>query len=566
MKTKELQQISDREVKRVKFSGNSKVKSFAKRKQEPHFKAHTDLKTREIEISHDENYSGNSEQIISDVTRHEIAHTGSLQYSGCPRTCDLGTKLIFEPIYEVLKKKKFSRADVRYAENALEDSLLHCDLNSDTALNGVTEFFQDVAQNSPNAKVPEFYSAHILLNTFLWGNKKQKKNLRRYLTNSEKVQTAVKNFISRTGLNQLRSQSTKNKEELRKFLMNESNWESISRIYAEEFSNLMTPGYALPLINDSGAGTKGREDEDDSEEGNSIQKERESDEYKRQRIKESEQKEEPLPNWIDNKEALKLIYEENAHDLMIKAGGKDKARTIPLVNIGKREFDPNNDDFSNVRPARDPKTGQIKLWKPRTSINYPLPIRNNNEGFPRNKWILLDCSGSMTSGLNRGDSGNSVIIPWGDLSRYHFSTSAIFGYLKYLSRSGLANGNLGLIAYSEKGNTRVAKGVAEIKELALDPEFGSTYLDMNKIRQTILGRDNLVFTISDGNFDNWGSIKPAFLQFARGQKNYFHLQIGIDGDYTNELREASLEVVPILTADLEEKLIDLTKQTREQYK
>jgi len=560
--TQQLQKVSDTEVARVSYSGKSKVKAKIKSPNKPHFKAKTSLDTKEISINYDENYPFDLKSATRDLTRHEIDHHGSGKYAGCPRSVDLSTKAIYEPIYEVLSEKGFSRADARYAENALEDCLLHCDLHQDTALNGITDFFRDNGENSPKQKVGEFYSAHILLNTFLWGNKKQKRTLAKYLEQTPEVQETVRNFVQRLGLQNLRKDSVRNREKLREFLMDEKNWQNISRVYAEEFSRLMKPGYAKPLPNDSGAGTKGRESEDDSDEGNEFQKERESGEYKLKRIDEGESDGSGIPKWIDTDKALKEIYQRKANSLLIKSSGSSPQRSIPVVNLGSKNYDPEMHSGSHTRPKLNLETGEVDLVLPRTRITIPLPSRPDNSGFPKNKWVLLDCSGSMVHPIGNS-SGNNSVIPWGNNSKYHQSVSALFGFHKFLSASGLATGDIGLIAYSEEDKTRVARGISASQDLAIHPEFGLTYLDMGVVEREVQGKDNLVFTISDGDFDNWEEIQKRFLAFARNQKAFFHLQIGREGSCVQDMKARGVQVVPVLrSADLENILIDLTKSQR----
>ena len=561
--TQQLQEISDKEVARVSYSGKSKVEAKLKKQNFPHLKAQTDLRTGAIDIKYDERYPFDLESATKDLTRHEINHHGAGQYAGCPRTIDLSTKSVYEPIYAVLSEKGFTQADVRYAENALEDSLLHCDLHQDSALDGVTDFFRDNGEVSPNKKVGEFYSAHILLNTFLWGNKQQKKTLAKYLEQTPDVQETVRNFVHRLGLQNLRKDSIRNKEKLREFLMDETNWPEISKVYAEEFSRLMKPGYAKPLPNDSGAGTSGREDEDDSDEGNEFQKGRLTTEYKLKRIDEGETDGSGIPQWIEPDEALKEVYRRNATSLLIRAKGEAPQRSIPIVRLGAKQYDPSRHSPAHVRTHLNFETGEIELVVPRTQITFPLPSRPDNSGFPRNKWVLLDCSASMTESLDGDSRKNSSVIPWGNNSKYHHALSALFGFNRYLASQGLATGDIGLVSYSPKRNTRVAKGISESEDLAINPEFDLTYLDMDKVEESINGKDNLVFTISDGNFDNWAEIRDKFYDFAKRQKAFFHLQIGQNGTCVTDMKSRGIEVVPILrSSDLEKILIDLTKAQR----
>ena len=68
----------------------------------------------------------------------------------------------------------------------------------------------------------------------------------------------------------------------------------------------------------------------------------------------------------------------------------------------------------------------------------------------------------------------------------------------------------------------------------------------------------MVYTISDGEIQNWSSIKNEFIKKAK-EHYYFHLQIGPGNVMTNDLEKNGLEVVEIYNAqDLANKIIEIT--------
>ena len=206
-------------------------------------------------------------QIVADnVTKHEIDHVGYKGLKGCPRTVEMHVEHFAEPMATVICPKGYTMDDVSYITNCLQDTILHDDLSAIDSLEGITEFFADVGRHNPYS---DFYEAHVRLNMYLWGNRHEKTLLREPLMRKSKkkklIQEVLQNFIKRTGIGKIKKKMMINgKEEevkdsygIRNFLNNEENWKSVSIIYAEEFSKLMQPGYAMPILNHSGEDTKG---------------------------------------------------------------------------------------------------------------------------------------------------------------------------------------------------------------------------------------------------------------------------------------------------------------------
>ena len=74
------------------------------------------------------------------------------------------------------------------------------------------------------------------------------------------------------------------------------------------------------------------------------------------------------------------------------------------------------------------------------------------------------------------------------------------------------------------------------------------------------GEGNLIYTISDGEIENWSSIRNEFIKKAK-EHSYFHLQIGSGNEMTKDLGRNGMNVVEIHDAnDLANKVIEITDE------
>ena len=553
----QIQETVERECYRGGFDSQVSVKE---RTSKPHFEMHTSLETRDTVIGYhpeyEETHPGKTEIVTRDGARHEINHHRYEGFNGCPRILDNHSSLIYEPMADILMQQGFSPEDVHYCSNAFEDTILHSDLSKGFSLEGITHFFEDVGETQENQKFTPFYQAHSLLNMYLWGNKKQRRTLNKFYTNDEKVREVLTNFIQRTGLNELKTDGLKDRQKLRNQLNNEQNWPELARIYAEEFSKLMQQGYALSLPNHTGSGTKGREQESSEAEGNEFDKEMKSKKFKKVRIKRAYESEEETPIWMNDFEALDLLYESLAQQLKIKAETFTKHSQMPVSWYGKRDFNPEKDDFKHIG-FKINEQGKLEIEKKRYTYDIPLEVKIHQRGFPKARFVLLDTSGSMTQGFDR-DNGSTKIIPWGDKSKYHGALVEWYGFLEYLKQNHLLN-QTGISLANFGSRTDVGNGLIEAKKTALNPQFsGSTKINLNKVKSMFEGINNLIFTISDGEIENWSSIKDEFIKKAK-DNIYFHLQLGEENEMTGDLEDEGFHVEYIRTADeLRGRTVDLT--------
>jgi hypothetical protein len=581
MQTK-LETIAQQERYKGDFPREISVRQFTPSVKTPDFKAHTNLRTKETEISYNPDYaeenSQKTEVIVRDVSRHEINHHRYKGFNGCPRNLDNAVELIFEPIYNTISNQGYSQQDASYMENTLEDTILHTDLSRGNSLEGIAAFFDNVGTHSQ--KFTKFYEAHVKLNMMLMGSKKQRRSMGKFYTHQEEITEVLKSFLERTGLSGLTQEvghtlekrdgklvkiggkTVKDRQKIRDFLNDENNWPEIARIYAEEFSKLLEPNYAMPIFNHSGAGTNGRESEDASNEGNEFDAEMNTRAYKAKRVKQADADKENVPKWINPIEALDILYESLAQRLEINAEVFTRTDTMPILWYSNRPFDPEKDDFKRVSFGFDDH-GDIELRKKRFHEDIPLEVKVSERGFPKARFVMLDTSGTMSYAFDGSrDIGNTKIVPWGDKSRYHGALVEFWGFLEYLKQNHLLN-QTAIDLASFDSETFIGRGLTKAKEIALRPRFGGdTRIELDKIQEMFEGRGSLIFTICDGAVYNWDKIKKDFIA-AASKHAYFHLQIGeldtTSRQVVKDLKESGFHIEHIKTAqDLRGRVVDLT--------
>ena len=554
-----ISEIATKEIRNGGFSGSHQVKRM---NEKPHISGSINTNGfNRIEIGYNPDYDNEQLLImVRDVSRHEVNHRRYNGFNGCPRNLEYHVEKIYGPIADVLKEKDFSSADAHYIANALEDSILHSDLSGRFALDGISEAFSDVGESSENNQYTLFYDAHVKLNMFLWGNKRQKRQLKRYFVHNKekqkKIAKVVQDFLKKSGLKEI----GRDRHKVRAFLNDKDNWQKIARAYAEEFSELMEHSYAMPLFNHSGKGTKGREVElpRGLVEGNEFDREMETEEYKIKRIQRAYDSEDKTPSLMDSFESLDLLYQSFARKLNLKVETYTESEQRPVYWYGQRPFDPENDNLKNVT-FEISEEGRIELRKRRYSEAIDIPHKISPKGFPETRFCLMDTSGSMawSPDGNAENTGRKGIIPWGDNSRYHYALLGWYGLLEYLKQNHLLNQTeIGFGNFS--GETRISKGLEDAKRNALSPQFGITQIESGKISEIFSGNGNLVYTISDGEIGNWNNIRNEFIKGAKNHY-YFHLQIGPVNEMNRNLTEKGLNVVEIHNAqDLAEKVIEIT--------
>ena len=567
----EVEETVRRELSLGGYQGSYTISEHA---GQPNFNAGVDMKTlSEMQLAYNPAYEKKHPSktviVMSDIPKHEINHKEYRGLKGCPRNLENHVALIAEPISKVITPKGYGSQDIHYVANALEDTILHSDLGRKFKLEGITAFFEDIGDSSPNKKYTQFYEAHARFNAMLFGKKNDKKVLQKYFTNDKKARDEIlkvlNDFFEEVGINELKydleGKKVRDKEKIRAFLNDETNWPKISTVYAKHFSKLMKPAYAMSLPNHSGKGTKGKEDDkpqkSEPTEGNEFDKAMEKPEYKKQRVQRAYSEDTGVPSWMKSYEALDMLYQTLAQRLDIKVQTFTQEMQKPIFYYGTRPIDPERDNLKHIGVGFN-DLGQIEIKKKRWHENLAIPYKHHPEGFPKARFCLIDTSSSMKDDINNGNRiGKQSIIPWGDQSKYHFALLGWYGFLEYLKQNHLLS-QTGVSIANISDKTLIADGLEAAKKLALTPQFGWTIIDRNKVGRIFEGRGNLVFTISDGGINNWDEVKDSFIAGAK-KHHYFHLQIGGETPTSKDLLAANLKVEPIRgNSDLAKKVIDLT--------
>ncbi len=633
MATKLLKRIkreAKKEKTRAKFKGNVEVEEndiirdlMTGMPAKNSFEGHINQQSKDIHMEYKPEYEkrkpGKTLEVMVNVERHEINHIGDarLGYRGCPKNLS-NHKMLYEAAKDTLFEQGFSQHDLQYMVNVFEDFVDNINLADGFDIEGLIRFYEDVGEATGFS---DFFEAFVKLQAIFFP-KKYKHLLQKFYKHKPKVKEVIDNFLNRAGLNMqtelYKGVDGRDKRAMLNYINNEGNWAELMRIFTEEFSKLMEPGYALPIPGLSGAGTKGYsadkkddkdgkggkgdegkkkgeedsdkegegkgkgdeeseadagdddfddgfgddfDDEDDGPEkpdvdwdkmkgGNYFDKEMKDPEKRKALAYEDYIGGKGRPELIDYYEALNAVYERLARRLNIKAEVMTKTMTVPLVWYGKRKFDPKKDRPKHLAFGFDDK-GNIEIKKKRYHTSMPLEYKVAHRGFPEARFVMLDTSGSMG-----GYGGDSEYIPWGKNSKYHYALLAWYGFLEYLKKNHLLKETTTSLA-NFSGSTILAKGLEGAKRTALRPQFGGTYLDMEKIKEMFQGQGSLMFTISDGEIGNWGNIKDEFIKSAQ-KHYYFHLQIGGQNSVSRDLEEANIPVYYVQGEnDLWKKVINI---------
>ena len=571
---KQTNAIKEREISAFGYRGKFRIRESS---GEPCFKGRMSLLTTgDAEVSYNPDYRANStglesvvkgdpfDKAVTAVIRHELNHRGGGTFKGCPRNLDLHAEEILEPVAETLQGLGFPNVPVSqdqtlyaYFANLVEDFIENSELGNKTDHIGMALCYKDDATHSEKGKFPALFDAFVEVQERFYGGRRSDKLLEPHRSREQRVTDAVGNFLERSGLSEFKREVTNRKGKKKKvfnrksavnYILNEGNWRDISVKLTEELAKLINraqlgnPMYVsqnfIPLSLSDGFNDEMKNPE--ARMKFAVKK------YEKARASKSQFS---PPAYMDSFEALDLVYQRLARDLEIKTRPSTASTKMPLVGYGRRQFDPERDKVSKVK-ARVTGSGDLELT---VKAHYEYEDVEYTERMPNPptiKFVKLDTSGSMQETVGN-ESGGIVMNPWTesgrqwtDVSRYHHSLLAFYGLIELARRQGtLKHNNVMLANYSTA--TRTADNLIDAKKLALSPQFGSTSMDMDKIRD-MFGKGQLVISTSDGGIGNWGGIKDEYIRRARDNQ-YFHIQMG---DFT---RDDKGEVVtkPQMCKDLE---------------
>ncbi len=618
----QIKNKAEKEKREAKFEGSISIEEkeviidpLTRLPQKNSFAGVIDPKTKQINIQYKKEYAEKkpekTEKVVIDIERHEINHIGDVRTKkGCPGTLEKHLE-IYEAVAEVLKPMGYNQFDVQYVVNAFEDFIDNINLSNKFDIEGLIRFYEDVGENCEslvekfekmfNVKVKAkrkpkytpFYEAFVKLQALFW-NHPEKRILNKYYTHKPEIKETLENFLERSGLRNFKRKihigrkvietNEKDREAMLNYLNDEERWPKLAKIFAEEFSKLIQPGYALPIPGLGGAGTRGRENEvevrikvkkkksgdedeeeseeegidwDNFEEGNYFDREMKDPEKRKEQAWKDFNKGKGRPDWLNYYEALDAVYERLARRLNIKAEVFTRTTKMPLAWYGKRDFDPERDKPKHLTFGFNEK-GNVVRKKKRWHYDMNLEYRVAEKGFPEVRFVMVDTSSSMKKDPEGGNNvGDTSYIPWGTNSKYHYALLAWYGFLEYLRQNHLLKKTtISLANFSDV--TVLAKGLEQAKKLALKPQFGSTYVDLDKVKEILSGHGNLIFTISDGEIFNWEDIKDEFIKNAKNNY-YFHIQIGSSNEVTNDLEAEGIPVYYVKgELDLWQKVIEIT--------
>ena len=305
--------------------------------------------------------------------------------------------------------------------------------------------------------------------------------------------------------------------------------------------------------------------------GNVFDKQMQNDEIRKSLAWNSFKAGNGVPTYLKSHEALDAVYATLAKKLKIKAQSQTRTTSMTLTRYGTKDYDPKRDAPRHLKYIFDEK-GNLSLKRKKYDYDYPLNVKTSFKGFPEVRFVMLDTSSSMADppggysyGRNR-DVGNTDFIPWGTKSKYHYALLAWYGLLEYLRKNHLLRkSSVALANFSY--NTEVVRGLYKAKRLALKPQFGGTSIHMDQVKNMFEKKGMLIFTLSDGDIQNWYSIKDEFIEYAH-KHHYFHLQIGGTSRASKDLDNAGFPVFYVQgEEDLWNQVLDLTdKMYKGKYK
>lgn len=492
---------------------------------------------------------------------HEVAHwelpLGSGK--GCPMDVYEHDKIL-EAVKNGLPKDKQGSAS--YVANMFEDTIINPRVKeyfgdfSGQILFWDNEGLRAEAQTGNKGFTP-LYEAFVKVNLHLFGDKWDKGFLGRHYTDNKKVKKAVKNIVKNLNFPEGIKDTSP--------LFDKSRWSSMAEAYAKSIS---------PLLDDMPEERLSAYDSQESQDSNGSQGEQTSGSGIEKKFKTKEGKEEVAygrysngerqsPNF-DSFEQLDSLYQRLAKDVPVKVEAISRESSLEISPLNYRTFDPETDNPLKIKTSKFFfNEDGFNFGYPNQPLTVDFRQKVQRKSFPDFKMVLLDNSGSMAKAM-KGSKGSTKFIPWGDNSKYHFALLGYYGIENFLQKQGIAPYiDHGVSLFS--GSTRFKKGsyssLVETRKLLLEPDWGSTYLDAETLKEALDGEGSFLLSISDGEVSNWDSEKSEIKSLA--EKNYFaHVQLGSGTDMTEDLESWGMPVFYVGSGeDLTGLMVDITKDT-----
>lgn len=270
-----------------------------------------------------------------------------------------------------------------------------------------------------------------------------------------------------------------------------------------------------------------------------------------------------IPFFIKTEDALDALYNGLAKRIKFKAKGKLPAAAYPIIPELRRQFNPETDDPTEADFGRlhvDPIRRRVMPSFVKTKIAVDIPIRKQAYGLPEFFVGLVDSSGSMMwGGPLSNPVGDSIIVPWGTDSYYHYALLWMWGMFRFFELEHV----LHIIKISGgifADDTLTARNLKELKHRMLNPVTGGTTLNLKKVIEMLRGKRDVVFGMaSDGEIGNWSSVGNDFIRAVKPQQ-FFFIPIGQETVASRGMKSAGLLVKDPVTSpkDFLDMAIDLS--------
>lgn len=491
---------------------------------------------------------------------HEVAHWelpfGSER--GCPFD-NYNHDKILEAVKNGLPEDKKEHSS--YVANMFEDTIINPRVKEYLGdFSGQVLFWDSEGLNVEEKKGKKgftpLYEAFVKINLHLFGDNWDKTFLKRHYTKDEKVKRTVERVISRLGLEEGIKDTTP--------LFEKERWPVMAEEYAKAISELLDeiPEERLSAYDSRSEGKESPKSGNGVEEKSGTKKGKEEIAHSRYSRGENQS-----PN-IESFEQLDSLYRRLAKDIPVRVESITRESSLVISPLTYRVFDPEKDNPLKVKTSKfifDENGFNFAYPDEPLTIDHRQKV--HRKSFPNFKMVLLDNSGSMNSGLN-GDSGNTNFIPWGDNSKYHWALIGYTGIENFLQNQGISPYiEHGVSVFSD--DTRFRTGnyndLGKIRELLFMPNWGSTTIDANVLKNALKGEEAFFISLSDGEISNWSSERGEIRKLA--ERNYYaHIQLGPKTKVSEDLESWGMPVFYVNSGqDLSRLMVDLAKNTYNKF-
>ncbi len=568
-----LEQRLNKQKARIGLTGG-RLKLIERAETQEPLQAHIDPSDWHIEIAVQKDYSpvrdkrtaqyvqkrnmaDPLEKICEDLLYHECGHWELPRSSGngCPYDVTMHDR-ITEQIATVLKKTKKQQM-AAYVTNMFEDVLDNTNCKLYTSHAGQILFWNE--QGMTHGKYTKAYDAFVRLNLALWGDTIDNTFLKRWYTKDKNVTAAVKKLIEQWNLPKGRD-----KEALRErvtVLYQRENW----LMYAQQFAEAIVPLLDEPQMHLMFGGAAQGTGAGEKQEGNRFDKELRTPEGQEKASHGRYTAGTSPATTRDSFEQLDALYRKLARNIPVETETLTKAYSFPLVPWGREQFDPEQHDLRTQRVSFGIQDdGTVGLVVNRGWIETEETYKRNVRRFPKFRLVVLDTSESMKAAPdNSMNVGNTAFIPWGDNSKYHYALLGYYGIERYLQSQHIA-------PYVERGAINFSKSTVaavgeEAHKLLLRPQFGGTVLDVEKMRAAIPDNETLVLSLSDGDIQNWSSIRETYKGLIT-HCTAAHIQLGAANAFSRDLQSWGIPVFYVQSGeDLSRLMVRITKDKYMSY-